>query len=58
MREKNTDQVGTGFGEREKKGFRVGRKIFLECTEDHMGGPWGYLELWESWQKIRGGPGT
>ena len=58
MSEKNTNQVGTGFGGREKNGFQVGWESFLECTEDDMGGPWGYLELWESYPKIQGGPGT
>ena len=38
--------------------FQVGQIVSLECTEDVVGGPWGYLELWESCPKIRGGPGT
>ncbi len=38
--------------------FRAGRFFFSDLPGDVVGGPWGYLELWESYPKIQGGPGT
>ncbi len=41
-----------------KNDFQVGRLFFSDLPGEAGGGPWGYLELGESWRSIRGGPGT
>ena len=57
MREKNTDQVGTGFGGRGKTGFELAEKKswnVLRMIWEVRGGTWSYGKAVIKYGEVRG----